>query len=303
MRAPLLRVVPFGPTIRDMRLSLAVMMVVLTGAGCTNLRLEREDVQTIRKVAVVGMVVRQTRDRELERSRPSEPFGQQLLRATLQPASRPDAEPSMAVGACAQTARAVYGDLSAMIEKDLGWRLVTPAELRSRGEYARLSQTGESKEDGTGQRLCTSDEIGAPWSFEELSLEERASLLRALGADALVTADVDISWGAWAEWKFSTLLSNAVRPSALVRLKVYKAGKADPVWQDVNTYARSLGSDEYLAERERLIGEREARQATDAAPAPDPLLETRLEALSAHLALQNLLERYRSELGAVASSR
>ena len=206
-------------------LPLALALIV---SGCSTLNVQKDQVAKVKTVAVVGFSIIQ--------DVPVTPT------ISLAFGSKDNSMSSGFNGALCENrshAQLIEKNLTDHLAKDMGWKLVDAVVVQKSPIIDQTLQwqhsNGRPLQMIPSKTKCYTDEnIPEAFAFERKSLEERRQVMKDLGVDAVIVAQVRV------ELENSSILSIVggaeYQPRSTLNFAVYNAEQEDPIWRD--TWAR-----------------------------------------------------------------
>lgn len=203
----------------------AIVLAALS--SCSTMKVEKSEVESVKKVAIVGF--------ELQEQIP--PSLEKVLLGTDKQGS---VGGGLKVAHCTNTNHAdvVRKDLADELAKQMGWK-VSSGDLVAKAsgyepiyqEYTNGVQIAQPVPD---QYECyTSTGTLDPFSIEKLGVDRRRELMRSLGVDAVATATFDIQVENKSFLK-QLVAAGDLASQSTMKFKLYTASSENPVWFDLN---------------------------------------------------------------------
>ncbi|MBY0469782.1 hypothetical protein K2X30_01350 [bacterium] len=205
---------------------LMAVVSVLFAASCSTIKVERDRVEEIRRVAVVGFDVKQEVPPGLEglfgsSPKPDTPFAQTKV---LGFAEERDHSSRM------------YSELEKQLQKELKWQIKDRRAVADQAIYKKLF---EKNTQGLQNRPIVNENIQIygttgildAWPIQRMSSSERQQLCKDLGVDAIVVADINVAVRNGGGLK-KLIGAGDFKPQATLVFSVYTADRNEPVWQD-----------------------------------------------------------------------
>jgi hypothetical protein len=196
-------------------------------SSCSSMKIQREQVQKIKKVALIGFSVEQDMP-NTEESVAKSLFGVQ------QEAPGGVAVVPAEIATASPHATQISQELAASLQKDLGWRVMDVKALAALPAYASFKNE-KTKQPQMRPQVHKNVKIFVPDHGVETFLlgsmkhEERKQLMQKLGVDALALAHARI------ELQNSGLfkgIAGDLRSKAILSFRVFTAEQEEPVWMD-----------------------------------------------------------------------
>lgn len=211
--------------------ALATVAITLSAASCAGRKIEHDQTDSVKTVAVVGF--------GLEQRMPN--TAGSVLEALSQPKHQgpmSGAKPAK-IAEPAPHARIMYDTLQTELARGTGWKVLAHDDLAVRPDYVAFFQDKTKQPQfrplvsGPNMEMYVPDGIVESFLLNSMSLEERQALIRKLGVDAIAIVTVQIELVNEGGLKH-LVGAGDFHPKAKVGFKLYNATQEDPIWMDLN---------------------------------------------------------------------
>lgn len=208
--------------------SISIIMATLMASlatSCATIKIEKEKVAAVKKIAIVGYAIQQTMPNSgeniLERLASSK-SNEMLVFAGL-PKAMPHADN-------------LYGDLARNLQEGLGFKIISRRDLASNPHYRVFLQ---EKTSGAQPRplvaskyveVFTPDGILEPFLLNTLKLDQRQKLIKSLGVDAIAMATIKVDLVSHSFLGVAGTLNTVSK----MEFKMFDGKSEDPIWHDLN---------------------------------------------------------------------
>jgi hypothetical protein len=207
-------------------------LALLANSGCSTLHIDKPQVENTKKVAIVGFCVRQE-------------IPQTLTGALLGTGTD---HPGFTAEMCTDKPHAatMYRDFAVSFHPEWKFTVLDRETVAKNPAYMALhkkyTEGWQSRPPSHGGKFeCYRAEgILDPYPIRNLSLEERANLMRALGVDRIAVAEVET------HVENTSMLKGLVgaadfATSATVKFQMYTANEPKAIWSDTNAKGETAG--------------------------------------------------------------
>ncbi len=189
-------------------------------AGCASVQVRPAPLANVRKAAIVAFAW------SVDLSSDSD---KQLSNSIGDSINTSKAIAALAQGAAAaeQPARSGYDALAKKLDENVHWAVLPLTEVTANTVYQQ--QNSATHQVGAEAAITG---IMHPLQAGRLSPAQRKDLLKGLGVDALLIADVKIKIGGTSGFAMAGMGSITKYPQATIALTAYGAQDDEPMWQD-----------------------------------------------------------------------
>jgi hypothetical protein len=210
---------------------LAVLALTGIATGCAGRKIAHDQVDTVKKVAIVGFGV--------EQRVPNTAEG--VLSDMMAPKDNSFMSGAKAakIAEPAPHARIMYDLLQDQLAKGMGWKVIAREDLTRRSDYAAFFHDKTKQPQmrpfvsGPNMEMYVPEGVVESFLIHSMSIEERRALIKKLGVDAvaLVTVRIELENGGG----LKTLVgAGDLHPRAKVSFELYNSTAEDPIWMDLN---------------------------------------------------------------------
>jgi hypothetical protein len=205
--------------------------LALAICGCASMKVEKEQVAQVHKVAIVGFAV----DQRMPNT------GEGVVKSLLAPKRNDGPMKGLhaaEIGKPAEHAQMMYDELAKTLSNGMAWKVVARDELRNNIDYRAIFDERTKQPQarpflsGPNMEVFVADGIVEDFLIAPMEPAERAELIRKLGVDAIAEATVHIELINGGGLK--TLVgAGDFHPKATLSFNVYDATHKDAIWTDV----------------------------------------------------------------------
>jgi len=201
--------------------------------GCSTLSVKKEDMTSIKKVAITGFGSTQDMPAGLVFSLGSKSESPGSNLTVLGPEEE-------------KHVNQMYQDLATTLEKNLKWNVLSRDDVAHSSRYKNIyTQKMEGWHSrpvaGENTHLYHPSGIADAWIMRQLDQKERDQLIDELNVDALILASVRVTLEDQGGLK-KLVGAGELHPKASLYFEIYKKGIEEPVWRD--TWARGESTSE-----------------------------------------------------------
>ncbi len=210
--------------------SMGLASVVLAASGCSSMKLSKDRVAAVRRVAIVGFSLQQrmpnTGAGMLKVMEQGEgPGGVAMFPAEI-------AKPAPHAGE-------MYASLEGKLRDRLSWKILAGRDLSGLSSYKQLHAARTKQPQprpmlsSRNMEVFVPDGIIEPFLLKTMSFEERRKLIQELGVDAIAMATIRVDLSNRGGLK-KLVGAGEFHPHATLHFELFDGESEDPIWMDLN---------------------------------------------------------------------